>query len=65
MLAAKAEARGVALEEIEKSAFASTSIKQYVTAEQLADYVVYLASPRAATISGQALSVCGDTNMLS
>ena len=65
VLAAKAEARGVALEEIEKSAFAGTSIKQYVTADQLADYVVYLASARAATISGQALSVCGDTNMLS
>ncbi len=44
---------------------ANASIKQYVTAEQLADYVVYLASRRAATISGQALSVYGDTNMLS
>ncbi len=65
VLAAKAQARGVAFEEIERSAFAATSIQQYVTAEQLADYVVYLASPRAATISGQALSVCGDTNMLS
>ncbi|NBS95914.1 MAG: 3-oxoacyl-[acyl-carrier-protein] reductase, partial [Betaproteobacteria bacterium] len=40
-------------------------IKQYVSPEQLADYAVFLASPRAATISGQALSVCGDTNMLS
>jgi hypothetical protein len=39
-------------------------IKEYVTAEQLADLVVYTASPRARTISGQALSVCGDTNML-
>lgn len=65
VLAAKAEARGVAFEEIERSAFAGTSIKEYVTAEQLADYVVFLASARAATISGQALSVCGDTNMLS
>ena len=50
---------------MERSAFAGTSIKSYVTAEQLADYVVFLASARAATISGQALSVCGDTNMLS
>lgn len=65
VLEAKARARGVSFEDIEKSAFAATSIKRYVTAEQLADYVVYLASPRAATISGQALSVCGDTNMLS
>ena len=65
VLTAKAQARGVSFEDVEAAAFAATSIKQYVTAEQLADYVVYLASPRAATISGQALSVCGDTNMLS
>jgi NAD(P)-dependent dehydrogenase (short-subunit alcohol dehydrogenase family) len=65
VLRAKAQARGVPFEEVEKSAFAATSIKHYVRAEQLADYVVYLASPRAATISWQALSVCGDTNMLS
>ena len=65
VLSAKAQARGVPFEEVERAAFAGTSIKQYVTAEQLADYVVYLASPRAATISGQALSVCGDTNILS
>ncbi len=65
VLTAKAQARGETFEQVERSAFAGTSIKQYVSAEQLADYVVYLASPRAATISGQALSVCGDTNMLS
>lgn len=65
VLAEKAQALGLTFEEVEHSAFAGTSIKQYVTAEQLADYVVYLASPRAATISGQALSVCGDTNLLS
>jgi NAD(P)-dependent dehydrogenase (short-subunit alcohol dehydrogenase family) len=65
VLDAKAQARGVSFEEIERSAFAGTSIKQYVTEEQLADYIVFLASPRAATVSGQALSVCGDTQMLS
>ena len=65
VLTAKARARGTSFEEVERTAFAGTSIKQYVTAEQLADYVVFLASPRAATVSGQAISVCGDTNMLS
>jgi len=65
VLSAKAQARGITFEEMERSAFAGTSIKHYVTAEQLADYVVFLASARAATISGQALSVCGDTNILS
>ena len=65
VLTAKAEARGVSFEEAEQRAFAGTSTKRYVTAEQLADYVVFLASPRAATVSGQAISVCGDTQMLS
>ena len=65
VLNAKAQARGLSFEEVERAAFAGTSIKQYVTPDQLADYVVYLSSPRAATISGQALSVCGDTNILS
>lgn len=64
VLDAKAKARGVSFEEIERLAFSHTSIKEYVTAEQLADLVVYTASPRARTISGQSLSVCGDTNML-
>lgn len=65
VLTAKAKARGVSFEAVEAAAFAATSIKEYVTPEQLGDYVAFLASRRAATISGQALSVCGDTNMLS
>jgi len=65
VLNAKAEALGESFDEVERRAFAATSIKEYVSAEQLADYVAFLASPRAATVSGQALSVCGDTNMLS
>jgi len=65
VLTAKAEARGLAYEEMEKLAFAATSIKEYVTPQQLADLVTFVASPRGRTISGQSLSVCGDTNMLS
>jgi NAD(P)-dependent dehydrogenase (short-subunit alcohol dehydrogenase family) len=64
VLDAKAKARGVAFEEMERIAFASTSIKEYVTPEELADLVVYVASPRGRMISGQSLSVCGDTQML-
>ena len=65
VLEAKAKARGIAFEAMEQLAFSSTSIKSYVTPRQLADYAVFTASPRARTVSGQALSVCGDTNMLS
>jgi NAD(P)-dependent dehydrogenase (short-subunit alcohol dehydrogenase family) len=64
VLTAKAEARGVSYKKMERLAFAATSIKEYVTPQQLADLVAFVASPRGRTISGQSLSVCGDTNML-
>lgn len=64
VLEARAQAQGVSFEEAERDAFSRTSIKEYVTPQQLADQVLFLASPRGRTISGQALSVCGDTGML-
>jgi NAD(P)-dependent dehydrogenase (short-subunit alcohol dehydrogenase family) len=64
VLTAKAQARGISFDEMEKLALSFTSLKEYVTPQQLADLVVFVASPRGKTISGQALSVCGDTNML-
>jgi NAD(P)-dependent dehydrogenase (short-subunit alcohol dehydrogenase family) len=64
VLTAKAKARGISFEEMEKLAFSYTSIKEYVTAEDLANLVVFVASPRGRMISGQSLSVDGDTNML-
>jgi len=64
VLSAKAQARGISYEEMEKLALSYTSLKEYVTPQQLADLVVFVASPRGRMISGQSLSVCGDTNML-
>ena len=64
VLEAKAQARGIAFHDMERLAFANTSLKEYVTPEALADLVVFVASPRGRYISGQALSVCGDTNAL-
>jgi NAD(P)-dependent dehydrogenase (short-subunit alcohol dehydrogenase family) len=65
VIEAKAQQGGVSFKEQEAAMFRNASIKEYVTPQQLADMVVYAASPRAKTISGQAISVCGDTNMLS
>jgi len=64
VLNAKAQARGISFADMEKLAFSYTSLKDYVTPQQLADLVVFTASPRGRLISGQSLSVCGDTNML-
>ncbi|WP_406857725.1 SDR family oxidoreductase [Alsobacter sp. KACC 23698] len=64
VLEAKAQQRGVGFAEMEAIAFSYTSIKDYVTPQQLADHIVFLASPRCRTVSGQAISICGDTQML-
>jgi NAD(P)-dependent dehydrogenase (short-subunit alcohol dehydrogenase family) len=64
VLTAKAQARGISFEEMESTALSFTSLKEYVTPQQLADLAVFIASPRGRTTSGQALSVCGDTGML-
>ncbi len=64
VLSAKAEAKNLKFSEMEAQAFSYTSIKDYVEPNQIADQIVYLASDRARTISGQAISVCGDTQML-
>ena len=64
VLEAKAQRLGKSFAEIEGAAFSYTSIREYVTARQLADQILFLASPRGRTISGQAISVDGDTKML-
>ena len=64
VLQARADARGIGFEQAEEEAFRFTSLPGYVTPEQIAGQVVFLASARGRMISGQALSVCGDTGML-
>lgn len=64
VLEARAKSRGITFDEAEARAFSFTSIREYVTPEQIADQILFLASPRGRTISGQAISVCGDTGML-
>ena len=64
VLTAKAEKRGVPYEEIEQEAFSYTSIKSYVTPQDIANQVLYLAAEKGKLISGQAISVDGDTRML-
>ena len=62
---AKAAARGVPFEEQERDMLSFVSLGSMVTHQQLADFMCFIASPLGRTISGQALSVDGDTRMLS
>lgn len=64
VLEARAQARNMSFEDIREEAFSFASIKEFVTAQQLADQILFLASPRGRMISGQAISVCGDLKML-
>ncbi|MEY3045500.1 MAG: hypothetical protein RL242_2342 [Pseudomonadota bacterium] len=64
VLTAKAEKRGVSFDKIEQEAFSYTSIKSYVTPQDIANQVLYLSSEKGKLISGQAISVDGDTRML-
>jgi NAD(P)-dependent dehydrogenase (short-subunit alcohol dehydrogenase family) len=65
VLEAKAQQQGVSFGEMEQAALANASLKEYVTAQQLADQIVFLCSPRGRTISGQAIAVDADLQMLS
>ncbi|MBE9639921.1 SDR family oxidoreductase [Salipiger mangrovisoli] len=64
VLEAKAQRLGKSFEEVEAAAFSYTSLKEYVSPEQIADQILFLASPRGRTVSGQAISICGDGQML-
>lgn len=60
----KARNFNVSKEEMTERMFAGVSIKEFVNPDHIARQIVFLASPFARTISGQEISVCGDTRML-
>ena len=64
VMEAKSQQHGVSFSKIEEAAFSYSSIKDYVTARHLSDQILFLASIRGRMISGQALSIDGDTKML-
>ncbi|MFM9942088.1 MAG: SDR family oxidoreductase [Hyphomicrobiaceae bacterium] len=61
---AKAQIAGKSMVEIKNASLANASIKEMIKPEQIADMIVFLASPRGRTISGQAISVDGDQQAL-
>lgn len=65
VIANKARSLNVSHEEMTERLFAGVSIKEFVNPNDIARQIVFLASPFGRTISGQEVSVCGDTRMLS
>jgi NAD(P)-dependent dehydrogenase (short-subunit alcohol dehydrogenase family) len=58
---AEAETRGVSLDLVHKEYLQSQSIKRFVKPEEIADMCVFLASPAARMVTGQAIAVDGHT----
>jgi NAD(P)-dependent dehydrogenase (short-subunit alcohol dehydrogenase family) len=65
VLSAKAAAAGISENEQTDKAVTQTSLRCFVTQHDIANMALYLCSSFGATISGQALSVDGDTQVLS
>lgn len=64
VVAAKAAALGIPAEEMRRRILHVVSLKRTVEPADVANMVLYLCSPFGATITGQAISVCGDVQMM-
>lgn len=64
VVAAKAAAVGVSEDAMRSRILDVVSLKQTVAAADVANMALYLCSPFGATITGQAISVCGDVQMM-
>ena len=56
---ARAQAQGITVEEAEEQFSQNNSIRHLVTAEEVADVIAFLASPRSIAINGDAIAVGG------
>jgi NAD(P)-dependent dehydrogenase (short-subunit alcohol dehydrogenase family) len=59
LLADQAGARGVTEDEVLRGLAATTSLKRLITAEEVADVVTFLASPRSVAVTGDAIGAGG------
>ena len=64
IIASEAETTGLSESEIKESYVASTSMKTFIEAEDLAEMVSFITSPAGKRVSGQALPVDGHTESI-
>jgi NAD(P)-dependent dehydrogenase (short-subunit alcohol dehydrogenase family) len=64
IIAAKAVAAGVSQDEMRTRFVEKVSMRRMVTAEDVANQILFICSPAGAMISGQSLSVCGNMEYL-
>lgn len=61
VISAEAQRRGLSFDEVAEEYVSGQSIKRYVEPDEIADLCLFLASPAAKMISGQAIAVDGHT----
>ena len=64
VLAKESAASGRPVEELRQTYVANTSLRTWVSGDDLADMALFLASPAASKISGQVMAVDGHTEAL-
>ena len=64
VIAAKAASYGIGHEEMRERLLSKVSLRSMVTAQDIANQIVFICSPAGASISGQSLSVCGNVEHL-
>ena len=64
VISAKAKAAGIDFESTLEQLVSTVSLRRMVSAQDIASMALFLATPAGASITGQALSVCGDHGSL-
>ena len=64
VIAAKAASYGLAHEAMRQRLLDKVSLRQMVTAQDIAHQIIFICSPAGAAINGQSLSVCGNVEHL-
>jgi NAD(P)-dependent dehydrogenase (short-subunit alcohol dehydrogenase family) len=64
VIAAKAASYGIGHEAMRQRLLAKVSLRSMVTAQDIANQIIFICSPAGAAISGQSLSVCGNVEHL-
>lgn len=64
VIAAKAASYGIDHEEMRQRLLSKVSLRSMVTAQDIANQIIFICSPAGASISGQSLSVCGNVEHL-
>ena len=64
VISAKAKALDLSVEAFRERFVSTISLRRMISAQEIADMALFLATPAGRSISGQALSVCGDHGMI-